>query len=642
METKEIKIRETRGITLIALVVTIVVLLILAGTAIAMLTGDSGIMTNAQKAKMSTELAGYKEEVELYKAEKYMENIEFEEATLTAGKENLFYNTQESGETGNIKTIIPDISDVYIEKLEVIKGKLLINTKEKDEIKIAQEIGIEVNPYDIRDGVLWSSDGNLLLMDEETGSLTIPETVTAIGEGAFANLDGLRTIIIPSTVKRIEQNAFRSNTTLETVIIQERNGEGVEYIGDNAFYGCSNLQSINLPDTITSIAYQCFRYCRKLDNIKLPNNITTLNALTFDGCNNLKKLELPESLKTLGESSLSDTSLVVLKFPSNLNSIGSGALRISTLQEIDTSENNYFDFRNGVLYSKDLKKLVLALSNVTNINMENTVETIQGYAFSTCSRLSNINITENVKSIGIEAFSNSNLKGITVNVNNKYFMADDSNNLYNIDGTILYRLFDTGNVTIRDGVKNIERGALLNNGTITGITLPESYVGDTTTGWGVFPIINYLYLPKNVNAFGKLAYYQVKDIEVSSENPYLQSINNEYILSKGGTELYWVKSDLAEVNIPESVEIIKDGALVNVTAQEIELPKKVRKIGNRILQSASTKKIIIQSQISEIGTSAFADANNLSEVIIHKKNDGTLTGSPWGCIYGDKAIKWDN
>ena len=205
------KLKNKKGITLIALVVTIVVLLILAGTAIAMLTGDSGIMTNAQKAKMSTELAGYKEEVELYKAEKYMENIEFEEATLTAGKENLFYNTQESGETGNIKTIIPDISDVYIEKLEVIKGKLLINTKEKDEIKIAQEIGIEVNPYDIRDGVLWSSDGNLLLMDEETGSLTIPETVTAIGEGAFTNLEGLKTIIIPSTVKRIEKNAFKNN-----------------------------------------------------------------------------------------------------------------------------------------------------------------------------------------------------------------------------------------------------------------------------------------------------------------------------------------------------------------------------------------------------------------------------------------------
>ena len=138
-----------------------------------MLTGDSGIMTNAQKAKMSTELAGYKEEVELYKAEKYMENIEFEETSLTAGKENLFYNTQESGETGNIKTIIPDISDQYLEQLEIIKGELLINTQDKDEIEVAQSIGIEVNPYNItEDGVLVSSNGNLLLMDE-TGTLNI-------------------------------------------------------------------------------------------------------------------------------------------------------------------------------------------------------------------------------------------------------------------------------------------------------------------------------------------------------------------------------------------------------------------------------------------------------------------------------------
>ena len=630
-----------KGITLISLVVTIIVLLILAGVSIATLTGDSGIITKANEAELSTELSGYKEQLELYKVNKYSENSNFVEETLTAGKTELNYNTKSDDETGNIKTIIPNISDEYFEKLEVIKGELLINTQDKNEIRVAQRLGIEVNPYDIRDGVLWSSNGNLILMDENTGSLTIPDSVTVIGEGAFANLDGLRTIIIPSTVKRIEQNAFRSNTTLETVIIQERNGEGVEYIGDNAFYGCSNLQSINLPDTITSIAYQCFRYCRKLDNIKLPNNITTLNALTFDGCNNLKKLELPESLKTLGESSLSDTSLVVLKFPSNLNSIGSGALRISTLQEIDTSENNYFDFRNGVLYSKDLKKLVLALSNVTNINMENTVETIQGYAFSTCSRLSNINITENVKSIGIEAFSNSNLKGITVNVNNKYFMADDSNNLYNIDGTILYRLFDTGNVTIRDGVKNIERGALLNNGTITGITLPESYVGDTTTGWGVFPIINYLYLPKNVNAFGKLAYYQVKDIEVSSENPYLQSINNEYILSKDGTELYWVKNDLTNVEIPECVQTIKGYALMLTKAETIEFPAELTTIEDNILFSSSVRKVEIQSKIRAIYTNAFANANNLTEIVIHKKHDGTLTGSPWGCSYGDRAIIWD-
>ena len=283
----------------------------------------------------------------------------------------------------------------------------------------------------------------------------------------------------------------------------------------------------------------------------------------------------------------------------------------------------------------------MALSNLTSINIENSVETINGYAFYRCNKLSTINITENIQSIGSMSFSNSALKNITVSEKNNYFMNDESGNLYSKDGTILYRLFDTGNVTIRDGVKNIERGALLNNGTITGITLPESYVGDTTTGWGVFPIINYLYLPKNVNAFGKLAYYQVKDIEVSSENPYLQSINNEYILSKDGTELYWVKNDLTEINIPESVERIKSYALRETKAEIITLPINVKAIEGQILYSSKVKKIVIQSKISEINARAFENANNLNEIIIHKKNDGTLIGSPWGCIYGDRAIIWD-
>ena len=190
----------------------------------------------------------------MYEVGKELDNTGFMRDTLTAGKTNLNYNTQPEGEEGNIKTIINSISDEYLEKLEVIKGELLINTKDINEIKIAQSLGIEVNPYDItEEGELLSSYGNLLLMSED-GTLTIPERVKKIGEGAFSNLEGLKTIIIPGTCKEIAQNAFRNNPTLEHVIMED----GVEKIGTDVFRSCTNLTTVEMPDTITEVGARCF------------------------------------------------------------------------------------------------------------------------------------------------------------------------------------------------------------------------------------------------------------------------------------------------------------------------------------------------------------------------------------------------
>ena len=261
--------KQVKGITLIALVVTIIVLLIIAGVALNLAIGENGIITRAMKASLITELSTYKEELEMYVAEKELENNGFKRDTLAAGKEKLNYSTKPAEENGNIKTIIKSISDEYFEKLEVIKGELLINTKDKKEIEIAQGLGIEVNPYDItEEGELLSSYGNLLLMSED-GTLTIPDRVTKIGEGAFSNLEGLKTIIIPGTCKEIAQNAFTNNTTLERVIMED----GVGTIGSYAFSNCTNLKSIEIPDTVISMGNNCFEWCSKLENVKLSNNI---------------------------------------------------------------------------------------------------------------------------------------------------------------------------------------------------------------------------------------------------------------------------------------------------------------------------------------------------------------------------------
>ena len=572
----------------------------------------------------------------MYEVGKELDNTGFMRDTLTAGKTKLNYNTQPEGEEGNIKTIINSISDEYLEKLEVIKGELLINTKDINEIKIAQSLGIEVNPYDItEEGELLSSYGNLLLMSED-GTLTIPERVTKIGEGAFSNLEGLKTIIIPGTCKEIAQNAFAYNSTLETVIMED----GVEKIGAQAFYQCTNLKTVEMPDSITEVDSECFRYDIKLENVKLSNNIKILSDHVFMTCYSLKNIKLPEGLEKMNGSCLWETSITSIKMPSTLKSIADGTVFPGKLESIDTSENDYFEFIDGVLYTKDLKTLLFALANVTNINIESSVETIKGYAFKNCELLTLINIPSNVKNIGENAFRNSKLSSITVSSGNNYFSTDERYNLYNKEGTILYRNFDKGNITIKDGVQNIVGGAFLNNGTITGITLPESYVGDTTIGWGTFPTIKYIKLPRNVKSINKTAYYNIKSIEVSSDNPYLNSINNEYILSEDGTVLYWVKSDLTEIQIPDTVKTIKQFALMNTKVENIVLPASVEKIEEYIFQgSTSIKRIEIKSNIKQIYTNAFISASNLSEIIIHKEA-GSISGSPWGCTIGNKAVSW--
>ena len=611
-------------------------MLILAGVAINLTIGDNGIITRASKARLTSELATYKEELEMYEVGKELDNTGFMRDTLTAGKEKLNYNTQPESEEGNIKTIINSISDEYLEKLEVIKGELLINTKDKNEIEIAQSLGIEVNPYDItEEGELLSSYGNLLLMSED-GTLTIPERVTKIGEGAFSNLEGLKTIIIPGTCKEIAKNAFANNPTLEHVIIED----GVEKIGAQAFRNCTNLTTVEMPDSITEVGNSCFCNDSNLENVKLSNNLKVLNGQIFDGCSKLQKIELPEKLEKIASYCFARTIITKIKFPQNLQIIEDGGSLPPKLETIDTSKNDYFEYKNGILYSKDLKTLAFVLSNVTSVNMEESVETISASAFENCSLLTTINITSNVKSIGQLAFNNSKLSKITVSSENNYFSTDERYNLYNKEGTILYRCFDKGNITIKEGVKNIVRGAFINNGTITEITLPESYVGDTTTGWETFPKLDYIYLPKNVKSINKSAYYNIKSIEVSAENPYLNSINNEYILSEDGTELYWIKSDLTDIQIPDSVKTIKQYALMYTKAENIVLPESVEKIEYGIFNSStSLKKIEIQSKIKEISTNAFSYARNLSEIIIHKEA-GSISGSPWGCTIGNKAVSW--
>lgn len=106
--------KKEKGITLIALVVTIIVLLILSGVVISSIA--NGPIKKAQKAAVQSELKAIEEKIELYKTSKVMENEDFDSNSLYADENELRYNTKSEDETGNIYTIVPEAEKNIMEK----------------------------------------------------------------------------------------------------------------------------------------------------------------------------------------------------------------------------------------------------------------------------------------------------------------------------------------------------------------------------------------------------------------------------------------------------------------------------------------------------------------------------------------------
>ena len=127
----------------------------------------------------------------------------------------------------------------------------------------------------------------------------IPNSVTSIGNGAFAGYKNLTSIIIPNSV-----------TT----------------IGGSAFSDCKALSSITIPNSVTSIGEFAFALCEALSSIEIPNSVTTIGYSAFNGCTGLTSVTIPNSLTSIGDDTFwACSGLTCIIIPENVTSIGNGA-----------------------------------------------------------------------------------------------------------------------------------------------------------------------------------------------------------------------------------------------------------------------------------------------------------------------------
>ena len=244
-------------------------------------------------------------------------------------------------------------------------------------------------------------------------SLTLPNTLNSIIQGAFAGCTGITgEIVIPNSVTHLGTDAFRSCTSLNSVVFSNALTE----IGWAAFKGCTSLEHISpLPESLTRIYNKAFEDCSNLSGtIVIPSQITQIDENVFAYCN-ISSVVIPESVERIKRMAFASCPLDSIFIPSSVTSIsvtdsyGSGAfLGCTHLQSIIVDEaNSVYDSRDNcnALIETATNTLILGCKNTI---IPNTVNNIGNSAFAGCTELDTITIPNSVSYLGIGAFDGCN------------------------------------------------------------------------------------------------------------------------------------------------------------------------------------------------------------------------------------------
>ena len=387
--------RKQKGITLVALVITIVILLILAGVSINLVLGPNGLITKAQEAALKTDKAALDEKIQMAIVAAQMENNEYKELTA----ENLGYALIKDGtkaivsenEDGTIHILFLDEkkeyrlnSDGNIEDLNIDFDTKYVAPASQDEERNNGVIGIGTDGKPV-DMVLWE----YTLLDDGTYALNDPESVAPTGTrtaGYIGNIvDGRIEGTIPQYIKDKTKDSFIEVTNLESL-----------------FYNMSLIEAPKIPNTVRNMS-RTFQYCSQLIDVsEIPNGVTNMYG-TFAQCSSLEESsQIPITVTNMEKTFLDCISLKEAPIIPNRVINMEGCFQHCT-KLISTPE-----IPNSVTNMKNTFRICSSLTRVTNI--PNSVVDME-YTFYECTKLITVpDITENVENMHATFYDCSSLE----------------------------------------------------------------------------------------------------------------------------------------------------------------------------------------------------------------------------------------
>ena len=293
--------------------------------------------------------------------------------------------------------------------------------------------------------------------------------VTSVGSFAFYECSSIVNMTIPESVTSIGYAAFYNCSSLTSITIPD----SVTAIGGYAFNGCSSLISITIPDNVTTIEGYAFFECSSLTSVTIPDSLTSIGDSAFSLCSSLTSVTIGDSVTAIGECAFwVCSSLTSVTIPDSVTTIGDAAFaRCSNLREF-----------NGKYVSKDGRCLIFngtlnsfAPAGLTEYTIPDGVTNIGQNAFDWCSSLTSITIGDGVTTIGTWAFGDcSSLTSVTI-----------PDSVTTIDVNAFCNCSGLTSVTIPDSVTTIGYGVFVNCSSLTSVTISNSVttIGEAAFAW---------------------------------------------------------------------------------------------------------------------------------------------------------------